>query len=127
MGLTNFSGEIPVKKDISISKNDLNQKELQRLNRIVSAFFDLAELKAIDHEEMKMKNWIMELDKFTQIYGKGTLKDAGKVSHKKALEKAEKEYKKYQVKTFSPVEKAYLESMKTLEKNIFRPLKTQIE
>lgn len=120
MGLTTFSGEIPVKKDISIAKNYLTKEELQRLNRIVSAFFDLAELKAMEHKEMKMKDWIVELDKFTKNYGKGTLQDAGKVSHKKALEKAEKEYKKYQVKTLSPVEKAYLESVKTLEKDVLK-------
>ena len=118
MGLTTFSGEIPVKKDISIAKNYLNQDELQRLNRLVSAFFDLAELKAMEHTEMKMQDWIVELDKFTQSYGKGTLENAGKVSHKKAMEKAEKEYKKYQAKILSPVEKAYLENIKNLEKDI---------
>ena len=122
MGLTNFSREIPVKKDISIAKNYLTQEELQRLNRIVSAFFDLAELKAMEHKEMKMKDWIMELDKFAKNYGKGTLKDAGKISHKEALEKAEKEYKKYQVKTLSPVEKAYLENIKMLEKDIVKKM-----
>jgi len=118
MGLTTFSGEMPVKKDISIAKNYLNEDELQRLNRLVSAFFDLAELKAMEHTEMKMQDWIVELDKFTQSYGKGTLENAGKVSHKKAMEKAEKEYKKYQAKILSPVEKAYLENIKNLEKDI---------
>jgi len=118
MGLTNFSGEIPIKKDISIAKNYLNSEELQRLNRLVSAFFDLAELKAMEHTEMKMQDWIEELDKFTTQYGKGTLKDAGKISHDKAIEKAEIEYRKYQVKTISPVEKAYIESIKAVEKNI---------
>lgn len=123
MGLTTFSGEIPVKKDISIAKNYLNEEELQRLNRLVSAFFDLAELKAIEHKAMKMQDWINELDKFTKSYGKGTLQDAGKVSHEKAMSKAEKEYKKYQVKTLSPVEKEYLESIKNLEKNILKKSK----
>ncbi len=123
MGLTNFTGTIPIKKEVSIAKNYLTNKELQILNRLVSAFFDLAELKAIEHEEMKMKDWIEELDKFTKIYGKGTLKNTGKISHKKALEKAEKEYKKYQVKTLSPVEKDYLESIKTIEKCILKKSK----
>ncbi len=116
MGLKTFSGEIPVKKDISIAKNYLEQEELQRLNRLVSAFFDLAELKAMEHEEMKMQDWINELDKFTANYGKGTLQNAGKISHEQAMEKAEIEYKKYQVKTLSPVEKEYLESLKTIAK-----------
>ena len=118
MGLTNFSGIIPVKKDIIIAKNYLSKDELQRLNRLVSAFFDLAELKAIEHQEMKMQDWVMELDKFTEMYGKGKLLNAGEVSHKVALEKAEEEYKKYQVKTLSPVEEVYLESIKRLEKKV---------
>ncbi len=120
MGLTTFSGDIPIKKDISTAKNYLSKEELQRLNLMVSAFFDLAELKATEHQEMKMKDWLHELDRFTQIYGKGNLKNAGKISHKMALEKAEKEYRRYQVKTLSPVEKAYLENIKTLEKKMLK-------
>jgi hypothetical protein len=118
MGLTTFSGEIPVKKDIAIAKNYLEEEELQRLNRLVSAFFDLAELRAMDHKTMKMQDWIAELDLFTKSYGKGTLQNSGKISHKKAMNKAETEYKKYQVKTLSPVEKEYLKSIKNLEKDI---------
>lgn len=123
MGLSTFSGEILVKKDISIAKNYLEEEELQRLNRLVSAFFDLAELKAMDHKAMKMQDWIEELDTFTTSYGKGTLQNEGKVSHNKAIEKAEQEYKKYQVKTLSPVEKEYLESVKNLEKDILKKSK----
>jgi len=120
MGLTTFSGEMSIKKDIVVAKNYLNKEELQRLNRLVSAFFDLAELKAMEHEPMTMQDWVEELDKFTKSYGKGTLQDAGKISHKKAIEKAKKEYKKYQVKTLSPVEKEYLESIKKLEKDTLK-------
>lgn len=116
MGLTTFSGAIPTKKDISIAKNYLNSEELARLNRLVSAFFDLAELKALEHKPMKMSDWVMELDRFTTMYGKGTLPDAGKISHEQALKKAEQEYRKYQVKTLSPVEKAYLDYIKQIEK-----------
>ena len=123
MGLVTFSGEIPIKKDIAIAKNYLKEQELQRLNRLVSAFFDLAELKAMEHQAMKMQDWIQELDTFTTSYGKGTLQNAGKISHNKAIEKAEIEYKKYQVKTFSPVEKDYLESVKNLEKNVLKKTK----
>ncbi|MBN1618925.1 virulence RhuM family protein [Candidatus Dojkabacteria bacterium] len=118
MGLTTFTGAIPVKKDISIAKNYLNKDEVQILNRLVSAFFDLAELKAMEHKEMKMQDWINELDKFSNIYGKGKLINAGAISHKKALEKAEKEYKKYQLKTLSPVEKDYFENIKKLTKKV---------
>lgn len=117
MGLTSFSGSLPAKKDISIAKNYLNKDELFRLNRLVSAFFDLAEMKAMEHIPMKMKDWLAELDKFTSMYGKGTLMSAGKVSHEMAVEKAEKEYRKYQTKTLSPVEKSYIETIKQLYKS----------
>ncbi len=120
MGLTNFSGAMPTKKDISIAKNYLDKDELARLNRMVSAFFDLAELRAMEHTPMKMSDWVAELDKFTTMYGKGTLQDAGSISHEKAIEKAETEYKKYQVKTLSPVEKSYLESIKKIEKQVVK-------
>jgi hypothetical protein len=118
MGLTNFSGALPTKKDISTAKNYLYNDELDRLNRLVSAFFDLAELKAIEHTPMKMSDWIAELDKFTTMYGKGALIDAGKISHEKAIEKARAEYQKYQVKTVSPVEKAYLETIVKTQKEV---------
>lgn len=118
MGLTTFSGSLPVKKDISVAKNYLDKDELSRLNRLVSAFFDLAELKAIEHIPMKMHNWVDELDKFTEIYGKGTLKDAGSISHEQAVQKADKEYMKYQLKTLSPVEKAYIDTIVKLEKEV---------
>ena len=120
MGLTSFAGEVPVKAETKIAKNYLDEDELFRLDRMVSAFFDLAELKAQEHTQMKMENWVEELDKFTEIYGKGKLQNAGKVSHKDAMDKAESEYKKYQAKTLSPVEKAYLETIKGLEKKVLK-------
>jgi hypothetical protein len=116
MGLTTFTGDIPVKSEIKIAKNYLDEDELFRLNRMVSAFFDLAEMKAREHTRMRMKDWIAELDRFTEMYGKGVLPDAGKISHDEAMEKAEKEYLKYQVKTLSPVEKAYLDTIRTVQK-----------
>jgi hypothetical protein len=116
MGLMTFTGEIPVKSESKIAKNYLNEDELFRLNRMVSAFFDLAEIKAQEHTRMRMRDWIEELDKFAAIYGKGVLQDAGKISHEEAMKKAELEYRQYQVKTLSPVEKAYLNTIKTLKK-----------
>jgi hypothetical protein len=118
MGLTAFAGEIPIKTETKIAKNYLNEDELFRLNRMVSAFFDLAEIKAREHTQMRMKDWITELDRFTEMYGKGVLPDAGKISHDEAMQKAEMEYRKYQVKTLSPVEKAYLETIKTAQKKV---------
>lgn len=118
MGLTTFTGAIPTKKDISIAKNYLDSDELFRLNRLVSAFFDLAEIKAEEQISMTMKDWVAELDQFVKIYGKGVLENAGEVSHEKAIDKAEAEYKKYQVKTLSPVEKDYLDNIKTIQKKV---------
>jgi len=123
MGLTTFSGFIPVKAETTIAKNYLTEDELFRLNRMVSAFFDLAEIKAQEHTRMQMQDWVAELDKFTGIYGKGILKDPGKISHDKAIEKAEKEYRKYHVKTLSPVEEAYLDTIKTVQKQVEKKTK----
>lgn len=125
MGLTTFTGELPTKAEAMIAKNYLTEEELFRLNRLVSAFFDLAEIKAQDKQAMKMKDWVLELDKFSGNYGKGILEDAGTVSHNKAIEKAETEYRKYQVKTLSPVEKAYLDTIKTVQKKVERKVKNQ--
>ena len=118
MGLTTFKGDLPELNEVRIAKNYLTEDELFRLNRLVSAFFDLAEIKAKEETLMKMKDWIVELDKFSNSYGKGVLKNAGSVSHEQAIEKAEKEYRKYEVKTLNAVEKAYLESLKQIEKEI---------
>jgi len=125
MGLTTFAGEIPIKSETKIAKNYLNEDELFRLNRMVSAFFDLAEIKAREHTRMRMKDWVAELDKFAAMYGKGVLPDAGKISHHEAMQRAEQEYRQYQVKTLSPVEKAYLNSIKTVQKKIEKKAKDE--
>lgn len=118
MGLTTFAGALPARAEVGIAKNYLTEDELFRLNRMVSAFFDLAEIKAQEHTKMTMADWVAELDKFAENFGKGVLKDAGTVSHTQAAEKAAEEYRKYQAKTLSPVEEAYLDSMKALEKKV---------
>ncbi len=123
MGLTAFRGEIPAKAETKIAKNYLNKDELFRLNRMVAAFFDLAEIKAQEHTQMRMVDWVAELDKFAEMYGKGVLPDAGKISHNEAMERAEKEYRKYQVKTLSPVEKDYLETIRTVQKKVKKKIK----
>ena len=123
MGLTMFVGALPVRAEVAVAKNYLTEDELFRLNRMVSAFFDLAEIKAKEHTPMSMSDWVRELDKFVNNYGKGVLKDAGSVSHKQAVEKAQREYRKYQAKTLSPVEVEYLENIKALKKKIERKVK----
>ena len=124
MGLTTFVGALPIHSEVSIAKNYLTEDELFRLNRLVSAFFDLAEIKAQEHTKMTMAGWVVELDKFAENFGKGVLKDAGSVSHKQAIEKAAQEYRKYQAKTLSPVEKEYLENIKVLEKKVEKKTKS---
>ena len=116
MGLTTFKGVIPTLGESKIAKNYLSEDELFRLNRLVSAFFDLAELKASEKIPMYMQDWINELDKFTGIYGKGVLQDKGTISRTQADNKAELEFRAYETKTLSPVEKEYLETIKTVQK-----------
>lgn len=125
MGLSVFSGGIPVLEEVRIAKNYLSLEELEKLNRLVSAYFELAELRAMEHKAMRMKDHIESLDKLLSEYGEGVLSDAGKVSHKKAMEKAESEYRKYQAKTLSPVERSYLESIKALEKKVNSKIKNK--
>ena len=124
MGLLSFSNGGVSKKDIVIAKNYLDEKELKVLNNIVSAFFDLAEVKVMEHKPMYMKDWIAQLDKLISVFDKKVLTEAGSVSHAEALKKAEAEYKKFQAKTLSPVEEAYLENIKLLEKKVEKKLKS---
>ena len=116
MGLTTFSGDFPTKKDVVIAKNYLSEKELKVLNNLVSAYFDLAEINAIEHNTMYMSDYVEQLDKILSSTGKGILENAGSISHKQAVEKAEAEYQKFIQKNLSPVEKEYLEVIKNLEK-----------
>jgi hypothetical protein len=125
MGLTTFVGVLPALSEVGIAKNYLTEDELFRLSRMVSAFFDLAEIKAQEHTKMTMADWVAELDKFADNFGKGVLRDAGNVSHKQAIEKATEEYRKYQAKTLSPVEEVYLESIKALEKKVEKKIKVK--
>lgn len=123
MGLLSFSGGGVSKKDIVIAKNYLNEKELKILNNIVSAFFDLAEVKAMDHKPMYMRHWIAQLDKLISVFDKKVLTETGSVSHAEAMKKAEAEYKKYQIQNLSEVEKAYLDTIKTLQKKVEEKVK----
>ena len=118
MGLTTFSGEMPLKKDIGIAKNYLTETELKVLNNLVSGYFDLAELNAIEHRPMYMEDYVKQLDTILSSSNRQVLQGAGKISHQQAMQKAEAEYKKYQLNTLSPVEKAYLESIKSTEKEV---------
>lgn len=118
MGLTVFSGEQPSSKDITVAKNYLNADELKILNNLVSGYFDFAEIQAMKRKPMYMSDYIKQLDNILSATGEKLLSGAGSVSHHQAIEKAKTEFKKYQVKTLSPVEKDYLENIKSLQKKI---------
>ena len=114
MGLTNFKGQMPTLNEAKTAKNYLSEDELFRLNRLVSAFFDLAEMKAHGREVMYMKDWISELDKISLTYGKGVLQNAGSVSHSDAMKKVSTEYAKYLQNNLTPVEKEYISTIKSI-------------
>lgn len=116
MGLTTFSGDFPTKKDIGIAKNYLTEEELKILNRLVAGYFEIAEMQAIKHKPMYMSDYVETLDNILRATGEDLLEDAGKVSHKVAMQKALSEYMKYQNENLSPVEEDYLLEIKNIEK-----------
>lgn len=123
MGLTAFSGDFLTAKDIGVAKNYLTEDELKVLNNIVSGYFDFAEIQAIRHNPMYMSDYVDHLDNLLKATGEDLLTDAGKVSHAQALEKAKSEYQKYQVQNLSPVEEAYLQNIKQIEKEVKKKTK----
>ena len=116
MGLTAFSGDFPTAKDIGIAKNYLTEEELRILNGIVSGYFDFAEVQAMRHRPMHMSDYVEHLDRVLSSTGEQLLVGAGKVSHKQAIEKANREYQRFVVQNLSPVEEAYLQTIKEVEK-----------
>lgn len=116
MGMTSFKGEHPTLQEIGIAKNYLTEEELKVLNNLVSGYFDFAEIQAIRHNPMYMKDYIEQLDNILASMGEKKLVGAGSITHRQALEKAREEYKKYRIKTLSPVEEDYLKTIRSLEK-----------
>ena len=109
LGLTNFKGKYPTKSETEIAKNYLTEEELNILNRMVSAYLDIAEINALDRHPMTMQDWIDELDSFLKMTRKDILKDSGKISHEQALKKAHEEYDKYMQTHLTTAEKDYLD------------------
>ena len=101
-------------QDARIAKNYLKEDELKVLNNLVSGYFDFAEIQAMRHNPMYMLDYVKQLDNILSSTGGALLTDAGKVSHAQAMKKAEEEYRKYEVRTLSPVEAAYLDTIKKL-------------
>ncbi len=118
MGMKGFKGDFPKLADAKIAKNYLTEEELKVLGNLVSGYFDFAEVQAMRKNPMYMQDYIDHLDSILSATGEDILLDAGKISHKAAMEKATAEYRKYKVQTLSPVEEAYLETIKNTEKTV---------
>lgn len=115
MGLTTFKGSQPTLAETKVAKNYLTEDELKVLNRLVSGYFDFAEVQAMNHRPMHMSDYVEHLDKVLMATGQQQLQGAGRVSHQNAIDKATAEYRKYQVQTQSAVENDYLETIKGIE------------
>lgn len=87
------------------------------LNNLVSGYFDLAEINAIEHRPMYMDDYVKQLDSVLSSGNRQLLTDSGKISHSQAMKKAKEEYRKYQEITISPVEQAYMKTIKNAGKN----------
>ena len=111
IGLTNFKGDTPTRKETEIAKNYLSMEELQILNRLVSAYLDVAEINALKRKTMTMKDWIGELDSFLTMTHNDILHTKGTISREEALKKAHEEYDKYMKNHLTKAEKDYLEIM----------------
>ncbi|MDR1888020.1 MAG: virulence RhuM family protein [Zoogloeaceae bacterium] len=95
LGMSNFKGQYITQDDVKIAKNYLSEKELQILNLLVSQYLDYAELQAIEQKTMTMQQWIAKLDSILEVGNRPLLEDAGKISHKQAIEKAAREFEEY--------------------------------
>lgn len=114
MGLTSFKGNHPTLRDAQIAKNYLSESELKILNNLVSGYFDFAEIQAMKRRPMYMNDYVRQLDTILSSTGEAVLIGSGSVSHQQAMDKARQEYRKFQVRELSPVERAYLDTIKTL-------------
>jgi len=115
LGLTNYKGEIPTKKEVEIAKNYLKEDELNILNRMVTAFLEIAEIQALDRTPMYMADWTKQLDIFLKMTNKNILQHTGTVSHKQALEKAHSEYEIYKEKVKNRITQVEKDFVKQIE------------
>ena len=114
MGLTSFKGDHPTLRDAQIAKNYLSEDELKILNNLVSGYFDFAEIQAMRRRPIYMDDYVKQLDSILSSTGEALLNGPGSVSHQQAMDKAREEYRKFQVRELSPVERAYLDTIKAL-------------
>lgn len=114
-GLMSFKGEEPTQAEAMVAKNYLEEQELRVLNNLVAAYFDLAELNAIEERPMRMADYLGELERILSSTGRPVLQGKGSISREEAESKARIEFQKYRAKTLSPVEQEYLKSIATIE------------
>ena len=125
MGLRTFTGEMPKLNDVVIAKNYLDEKELKKLNNLVSGYFDFAENMALEETPIRMQDYIDYLNNLIKAGKDKLLTDNGRVKHEDAINKAKTEYKKYQQKTLSQIEVDYIESLKEISKEIIKNKKNK--
>lgn len=121
IGLTSFAGDVPIKKETEIAKNYLSEDELNILNRMVTAFLEIAEIQALDRTPMYMSDWIKQLDTFLKMTNKDILQHSGTISHQKAIEKAHREYEIYKKRIknrITQVEKDFIRQIEDKTKRL---------
>lgn len=115
VGMTAFDGDYITKDDVRIAKNYLTEKELQALNLLVARFLDFAELQALEERAMTMAEWIEELDWEIVSSRRALLEGQGTISHKQAIEKAEKEFEAYRAREMRQLESDFDRAIRQLE------------
>ena len=115
VGMTNFKGDYVTREDVGVAKNYLSERELQTLNLIVSRFLDYAELQALEERAMSMKDWIDELDREIANTNRALLEGKGAVSHKQAIQKAEREFEAYRAREMRELESDFDRAVKQLK------------
>jgi len=121
LGLTHFKGEKPSQQETEVAKNYLNESELNVLNRMVSAYLELAELQALNQKPMYMNDWLKRLNDFLKMTGRDILQHSGKISHQQAIDKARDEFEKYKEMTknqLSNVEKDFILQIEKTENKL---------
>jgi len=118
IGLTHFKGIIPTKKEAETAKNYLSKDELNILNRMVTAYLEIAEIQALNRTPMYMVDWIKQLDAFLKMTGKEILQHSGSISHQKAIKKAHAEYEIYKEKTQNRITQVEKDFIKQIENKL---------
>jgi len=117
LGLTSFKGEQPTQQETTVAKNYLNEQELNVLNRMVTAYLEIAELQALNRKPMYMADWLQRVDDFLQMTGNSILSHAGAVSHQKALDKAKEQFSAYKQNLQNELSKVERDFVQHLEQS----------